>query len=380
MEGKTGVTHIIASNLTPKKREEFKRYKVVRPEWIVDSVKAGKALPWNRYRLIESASQMTLLTTNKFEDSYRSVSSREEFIFYGGGGLQQQQEEPEVKVSDHKPTQESSSYPTPPEMKSIELEETDEIVKSEFPVTTSSVKEDLMDDLPSTLSQIEISSPKREWDLSDQQLYESTAVPEVPKGSELNDFLMQDILEETSKSPANPTATDSPPRPFFSPVGNRSESRPASPLRTSSPALTTSNDQNPSEYVPPKEDAAAIAAKHNAAILANPSLRHSTVLNPDFIKSYFDQSRLHHLSTWKADLKNQMQQLTMQKPRRQAKRSGPRTIMHVDFDCFFASVSLISRPELKDKPVCVGHGGGKSGEIASCNYVARKYGVHNGML
>jgi DNA repair protein REV1 len=74
-----------------------------------------------------------------------------------------------------------------------------------------------------------------------------------------------------------------------------------------------------------------------------------------------------------------MQQLTSsQKPRRT--RNGPRCIMHIDFDCFFCSVSLISRPELKDKPVVVGHGGGKSGEISSCNYVARKFGVHNGMF
>lgn len=53
LDGKTRVTHIIASNLTLKKRAEFARYKVVRPEWITESIKAGVLLPWTEFRLIE---------------------------------------------------------------------------------------------------------------------------------------------------------------------------------------------------------------------------------------------------------------------------------------------------------------------------------------
>ena len=53
LDGKTMVTHIIASNLTPKKKEEFKRYRIVKPAWIVDSVNAGKLLPWNAYRVVD---------------------------------------------------------------------------------------------------------------------------------------------------------------------------------------------------------------------------------------------------------------------------------------------------------------------------------------
>lgn len=51
-------------------------------------------------------------------------------------------------------------------------------------------------------------------------------------------------------------------------------------------------------------------------------------------------------------------------------------------DCFFATASLLSHPELRDKPVAVCHV--KSGykdstsEIASCNYPARKFGIKNG--
>ena len=95
--------------MTPKKRVELERYKVVRPEWIVDCVKAGKALPWNQYRLIDQSNQKTIGFAQKAVDSYRAVSSRDEKTVYGGGGLQ-------------KLSQESSSYPTPPEMKAMDLE------------------------------------------------------------------------------------------------------------------------------------------------------------------------------------------------------------------------------------------------------------------
>ncbi|OUM69657.1 hypothetical protein PIROE2DRAFT_57220 [Piromyces sp. E2] len=47
-----------------------------------------------------------------------------------------------------------------------------------------------------------------------------------------------------------------------------------------------------------------------------------------------------------------------------------------------SSVGLISRPELINKPVGVSHSSGKNSgsDIASCNYIARSFGVRNGML
>jgi hypothetical protein len=36
--------------------------------------------------------------------------------------------------------------------------------------------------------------------------------------------------------------------------------------------------------------------------------------------------------------------------------SGGTTVVHVDFDCFFAAVSLLKHPELATKPVVVSHG------------------------
>lgn len=98
------------------------------------------------------------------------------------------------------------------------------------------------------------------------------------------------------------------------------------------------------------------------------------------------------------------------------KRYYSAVVMHIDMDCFFVSVGLRKRPELRGKPVAVTHARnsqissnmpGRSieiamnlerapenivekisnldshssmSEIACCSYEARKYGIKNGMF
>lgn len=158
-------------------------------------------------------------------------------------------------------------------------------------------------------------------------------------------------------------------------------------------------------------------------VMANPDWRKAhTSVAADFIEGYYKNSRLHHLSTWKAELKNLVQEaqeraeaggvgelvgrvdseavgviegvsmrgaeLVMKSPGKgkgKEKAVDDRVIMHCDFDCFFVSAGLLSRSHLKGKPVVVCHSQGAQGgasstsEIASSSYEARKFGIKNGM-
>jgi len=149
---------------------------------------------------------------------------------------------------------------------------------------------------------------------------------------------------------------------------------------------------------------------------------------PDFIDGYYKNSRLHHLSTWKTELRKLVQEAqeraeqapsgcspkdtvqgltlatissrsdarprgmgqTVKPPSKKGKEKASdgefqQIIMHCDFDAFFVSAGLIDRKHLRGKPVVVCHSQGDQGgasstsEIASASYEARKFGIKNGM-
>nr|CCA18314.1 DNA repair protein REV1 putative [Albugo laibachii Nc14]CCA18413.1 DNA repair protein REV1 putative [Albugo laibachii Nc14] len=109
---------------------------------------------------------------------------------------------------------------------------------------------------------------------------------------------------------------------------------------------------------------------------------------PEFLKSFFAKSRLHHIGTWRTRFQQRAQEFeklyTKAPMHRESPQSDKRVILHVDMDCFFVAIAIkchrLNR-ELESKPVAVAHSSNAgSSEISSCNYLARSFGLRAGMF
>jgi DNA repair protein REV1 len=320
LDNKTAATHIIASSLTPKKREEFRKYRIVKPAWVVESIKAGRLLPWESFRVIEEGPSQRVL---KFGD---------------GGSVTA---EKRSKSSGYRDESQSSWYASQIRESAAAAANTHKSALQDQEQLAESIRDD------------EAGSPAAERG-PETCLDPGGAQPAVIEhGAATTEGRQQDAALSTTPAQMEPNT--------------------APTIHSRSPSVnppTAKSEMTPEEY--------------NAQLLSNPQMRNSSVVNPDFINQFYRESRLHHLSTWKAELKAQLQGAAQERAsaRRSAKKRAPgarRYIMHVDFDSFFAAVSIRKHPELADKPVAVAHGTGPGSEIASCNYPARAFGLRNGM-
>ncbi|CAE8627988.1 unnamed protein product [Polarella glacialis] len=104
--------------------------------------------------------------------------------------------------------------------------------------------------------------------------------------------------------------------------------------------------------------------------------------NPDFVQTFFKASRLHFIGVWRERYEEILDSLppppALPPP---SEASGKRrVVVHVDMDCFFASVAMLGREEaLAGLPVAVAWGTGGSSEISTANYEARASGIRAGM-
>ncbi|XP_066144845.1 DNA repair protein Rev1 [Euwallacea fornicatus] len=161
-----------------------------------------------------------------------------------------------------------------------------------------------------------------------------------------------------------------------------------------------------------------------------------TASDPRFLEEFYNNSRLHLISTLGAEFKQLVSQLREKscgqfvgrenlKAKSESNLPTPKSVvMHIDMDCFFVSVGLRKYPELRGQPVAITHarsgvinssdptrqaireqefalyeerlpegtasrvkgikekidGLASMSEIASCSYEAREFGIKNGMF
>ncbi|KAI0914708.1 impB/mucB/samB family protein [Ustulina deusta] len=323
LDSKTMATHIIASSLPPKKMVDFNKYRIVKPAWVADSIDAGRLLPWTDYRVIEE-------------------SPRQKTIKLHANGITTQTRTQQSPLSAYREQTANSFY-------------------------RSQLKEfaDALDGSPSRSKGTAAGPLACEDDLDEAnqpiftigQELNSGDTPQL-LGDDNPEHHVSDVssMEEATSAPTEPAILG------FQTEMNRDE---------------TTCDVLPGPRKPMTSE------EHNALLLQDPRMKKSSTANPDFIRQYYSESRLHHLSTWKAELKSRMQKLAAEKSQQKKltrrKPGARRYILHVDFDSFFCAVSLKTAPNFIDKPAVVAHGTGDGSEIASCNYPARKFGVKNGM-
>lgn len=258
--------------------------------------------------------------------------------------------------------------------------------------------------------------------LKKSQSHASTSSARVPTATMAETARIPNHLPEVlTAGPSTPPGTPKKSKPH--------QDSPDRPVHTTEPSTSEQADRAPS-YAADKSNVAAQRA------MADPAWRAAhTSAAPDFIEGYYRNSRLHHLSTWKAELRNLVAE-AQEKAENGADRSdrpsatvysdfgaiskvmqenmngngwrsenvsmkgaqlvkkgkekatdveGERVIMHCDFDSFFVSAGLVDRPHLRGKPTVVCHSQGAQGgqsstsEIASASYEAREFGIKGGM-
>ncbi|CDW97106.1 hypothetical protein [Sporisorium scitamineum] len=408
LDQKTPVTHIVASNLTSKKRIEFKDYKVVLPGWILESIELGRKADWRKWRC-DVITGSNGHTSNSMVGKPARLSSDSTLGLGDWRNLVRTAKLPRQlpRIGD----EDESPWGKPTNQTNL----LDRFTRRERPPTRNAETTRPVE--PSET----ITLPEQE-EKAVQPLQKQTSTKGVRFGE---DHVIPPAASTTTTESANSSnATE----PSLSEVqhtftstdsADKTVARPTKEeVATNSGTITPTKPKDKVDYsigTDPASKKAAIAASrghyasrpsntHAARLLASPSWRErNTATSEGFLAGYFAKSRLHHLSTWKTSLQDMVSSALREAGRPLGSSDLPkgvqRVIMHIDFDSFFVAVGLKKRPDLQDKPVVVCHGTGlglpaaKAGdeirpadnqssstsEIASCSYKARQFGIRNGM-
>ncbi|KAG8451876.1 hypothetical protein GDO86_003901 [Hymenochirus boettgeri] len=426
-------THIIATNLPNNKIKELKDEKVVRPEWIMESIKAGHLLSYVPYQLYTKQSSVQKRLNFTFMHNSNDAAP-------GPSNITRELVHDTNHTTKEFPLQSSISRPNgvsgweeddDEHKDDLTLWDSNQVFSKHKPNGLQSHKGN-----KAVCSKYSCNSNGALKSL-DNTVHSSNSFPdkhcslpqqEIPSpGTDLSVEQLQSIGKE-SDAYYNPQRTVS-----TSPLPSSSHLHSNLKVNGAHRSLTECSSTN--------------STMNSLTKLNSPQLPKTT--DPNFISDFYSHSRLHHISTWKCEFTEFVRSLQTQStgacPGRErlkkltgktisAVRKCQNCIIHVDMDCFFVSVAIRNRADLKGKPVAVtsNRGGGTimnregtnpqlefqyyqnrilkgkseitdvqeqstSGsteknvlaldishlslaEIASCSYEARQAGVKNGMF
>ncbi|KAL6039319.1 hypothetical protein STEG23_014158, partial [Scotinomys teguina] len=436
-------THIIATNLPNAKIKELRGEKVIRPEWIVESIKAGRLLSYIPYQL------------------YTKPSSAQKSLNFN----------PVCKPED--------PVPGPSNIAKHLNNRVNHIIKkieTETEVKANGVsswnEEDVNDDFSFVereqtfpgRKQNGISHPRDSSVIFNGQAHSSNGALKtkdslVPVGNSVASRLSLDSAQEEKRAEkSNTDFRDCTVQHLQQSTRNTDALRNLHRTNSLSPSLHSNTKVNGAHHCTVQRPSSTKSTSVLTLSKAAPSVP-SKPSDCSFISDFYSHSRLHHISTWKCELTEFVNTLQRQssgifpgREKLKKMKTGRSSlvvtdtgsmsvlsssrhqscVMHVDMDCFFVSVGIRNRPDLKGKPVAVtsNRGTGRAplrpganpqlewqyyqnktlkgkaadipdssvwenqdstqtngidsvlskAEVASCSYEARQFGIKNGMF